>query len=130
MRFLVPLALLGATATTVVAETAQDIIQDSLPQCVQSCFSDAFEKVTGCGLSDTDCLCNAATPDSDAISTYTDDLTSCVTNSNCTASDAEQISNLDANSLMNRANDVCSGAVTVSANVALAAGAIAFAFFL
>ncbi|KAL4736544.1 hypothetical protein BDV11DRAFT_193603 [Aspergillus similis] len=108
MRFLVPLALLGATATTVVAETPQDLLQDSIPQCMQSCFSNVAEKVSGCDLSDTDCFCKASTTDSDAISTAEDDLTSCVKNSNCTASETQQIADLDVNSLLSKANDLCS----------------------
>ncbi|KAL4762403.1 CFEM domain-containing protein [Aspergillus foveolatus] len=130
MRFLVPLALLGATATTVVAETPQDLLQDTIPPCMQSCFTDVLEKMTGCDLSDTDCVCKAGTPDSDAISTFKDGLTLCVKNSNCTASETQQLTDLNVNSLMSKTSDVCSGAVTVSANVALAAGAMAFAFFL
>ncbi|KAL4814672.1 hypothetical protein BDW67DRAFT_186474 [Aspergillus spinulosporus] len=130
MRFLVPIALLGATATTVVAETPQDLLQDVVPDCMRSCVTDVFEKATSCDLSDTDCVCKAATPDSDVISTLQDDLTSCVMNSNCTASEIQQLSDLDSNSLMSQASDICSGAVTVSANVALAAGAMVFAFFL
>ncbi|KAL3432693.1 hypothetical protein BDV09DRAFT_123718 [Aspergillus tetrazonus] len=130
MRFLVPLALLGATATTVVAETPQDLLQNSIPACMQSCVTDVFEKLTGCDLSDTDCVCKAGIPDSDAISTSRDSLTSCVKDSNCTASETQQLADLDVNSLMSQGSDVCSGAVTVSANVVLAAGAMAFAFFL
>ncbi|KAL4990019.1 hypothetical protein BDW68DRAFT_175382 [Aspergillus falconensis] len=130
MRFLVPLALLGATATTVVAENAQDILQDSIPQCLQTCVGDVFENLSGCDLTDTDCLCKAGTPSSDSISSAQDDLTSCISNANCTASETQEISKLDFDSLLGKANDLCSGAVTVSANVALAAGAMAFAFFL
>jgi hypothetical protein len=96
---------------------------------MQSCVTDVFEKASGCDLADTDCFCKAGTPDSDTISTFKDGLTSCIRGSNCTASETQQLANLDVNSVMSQANDVCSGAVTVSANVALAAGAMAFAFF-
>ncbi|KAL4773231.1 hypothetical protein BDW60DRAFT_185892 [Aspergillus nidulans var. acristatus] len=108
MRFLVPLALLGATATTVVAETPQDLLQDTIPQCMQSCVTDVFEKASGCDLADTDCFCKAGTPDSDTISTFKDGLTSCIRGSNCTASETQQLANLDVNSVMSQANDVCS----------------------
>ncbi|RDW67380.1 CFEM domain-containing protein [Aspergillus mulundensis] len=130
MRFLVPLALLSATATTVLAETAQDLIQDSLPQCLQSCVGNVFENISGCDLSDTDCLCSAGTPSSDTLSTAKSDLTTCITSANCTAAETQEIAKLDYSSLMDEANSLCSGAAAVSANVVLAAGAMAFALFL
>ncbi|KAL4973051.1 hypothetical protein BDW66DRAFT_154201 [Aspergillus desertorum] len=126
MRFPVMLALLGATATTVVAENAQDILQDSLPQCLQTCVGNVFENLSGCDLTDTDCLCRVGIQNSDSISSAKDDLTSCVSKANCTASETKQISQLDFNSLASKANGLCGGAVAVSANVALAAGAMAF----
>ncbi|KAL4901129.1 hypothetical protein BDW74DRAFT_160421 [Aspergillus multicolor] len=130
MRFLVPLALLGAAATNVMAETAEDLIQESLPQCLQSCVGNVFENISGCDLSDTDCLCKAGTPSSDTLSTAKTDLTTCITSANCTTAETQEISKLDFSSLMDEANGLCSGAAAISANVALAAGAMAFALFL
>ncbi|KAL6238312.1 hypothetical protein BDW75DRAFT_201980 [Aspergillus navahoensis] len=108
MRFIVPLAFLGATATTVVAENAQDILQDSVPQCLQTCVGNTFENLSGCDLTDTDCLCKVGTPSSDSISSAQDSLNSCFSNANCTASERQEISKLDFDSLLGRANDLCS----------------------
>lgn len=102
MRFFIPLALL-ATSAMAADKTAQDYLNEVIPECVQTCWTDLVETVTGCdSISDNDCLCQnidklMSSDDQGAVST----ATSCMKEnaSKCDQSDAEKLTSLDVSSL-------------------------------
>ncbi|KAL3466123.1 hypothetical protein BJX64DRAFT_284704 [Aspergillus heterothallicus] len=115
MRYILPVALLGATA--VVAESAEDLINNLLPKCLRSCAVDALETASGCKISDTSCLCKTdGAIGSDVLSSLVSDLTNCTLNSDCEVSDLEGLADLDASSLEDQAQSICGGSSSSSSS--------------
>ncbi|KAL4915817.1 hypothetical protein BDW62DRAFT_187683 [Aspergillus aurantiobrunneus] len=129
MRFFIPLALLGATTVVAQDQSLRQILEDAVPECMQSCVSDAYESATSCSLDDTNCICSADSQafSEDTINSLVGDLQQCMKD-NCEASDLTDLSSDKLNSALSDAQSVCDGtgaAVTFSpSNILLGAGAL------
>ncbi|KAL5343046.1 hypothetical protein BJX70DRAFT_355504 [Aspergillus crustosus] len=125
------LLLLTATTTTLAAaSTPRELFENYLPECALDCTFQLAEDVTGCGIDDTDCFCNA---EGDDVSSLQSDLRSCLLASECEQSDYSEMSQGDLETYTNDALALCGsgggdvpedGAVTLSATKAIAAAGV------
>ncbi|KAL2867336.1 CFEM domain-containing protein [Aspergillus lucknowensis] len=106
MRFILPVALLGASV--VMAESAEDLINSMVPDCLRSCAKDSFESATSCSIDDTDCICSSNVG-ADTFSSMMSDMTDCAMNADCDASDLESASDINLDEVESKAANLCGG---------------------
>ncbi|KAL2802567.1 hypothetical protein BJX63DRAFT_437751 [Aspergillus granulosus] len=111
MRYILPVALFGAT--TVMAQSAEEFINNLVPECLRSCAVDGLEAASGCDISDTDCFCKSGGIFNDALSMS--DLMDCSMNANCEMSELESIT-VDPTELYMQSEAICSGSNSSSSD--------------
>lgn len=109
------LPLLTATLTVNVLaeqtekETAQDILADYVPLCMQSCVGNAVSNILGCPLNDNECICNAENVGANKAEQFIERSQRCVGLSNCTQQDAKQFASVDFQKVLTEGKkEVCS----------------------
>ncbi|KAL4883210.1 hypothetical protein BJY04DRAFT_216511 [Aspergillus karnatakaensis] len=96
---------------SVTAITPKSVFDDMLPPCARDCAYKASETTFNCAVEDAQCFCTVEGDPTELYNTMSEEMSSCIQESECTAEDVEGMDFGDLTDAVEDLGRMCEGVV-------------------